>query len=444
MPTVTLTTGAGSTQQWSPPTDCFVIDLLELWGPGGSGAKETGARCTGGGAGAYVPVTGPIVVATLLTAGTVPYFLGAGGAAVTVANTVGNAGAAKTWFIANTGSSTYWADIGLGGQTAASGTAAGGVGGILANGQPPTGTGQPGGAGGTSTVTTGASGGGASGSSAGAGVNAVAVTTAVGGAGATAPAGGGSGGAASITTSNATAGSQPGGGGGAVLGATGNSGAGGAGQIKITYTSNKLLSGQQFTAAKSDVKQTVSNGGQTLTRNATGDSNGMSFAIPLVTTGTWYFEINVSSASDSFGIANFNESYWSPIWPGGSPLSLGWSAATVFNNSASIATIATLVAGIVGCAFDLIDHLIYFRNTNGLWNNSGTANPVTNTGGIAIPSTVYTGGVYPVAKLQTLADTGNVGFAASSWVYPAPVGFLSLSTGSLAWMTRPPIQIWDH
>lgn len=235
MPTVTLNTGSG-TQNWTPPYDCHVIDKLELWGPGGSGGKRTSGRVTGGGAGAYNSITGPIEVAPLLSAvqGSISYLLGQGGAAVSAANTAGNNGSAKTWFSAI---GTYAADFGLGGLATGTTTTAGGAGGLAANCVPTTNA-VTGGNGGTCSNASGASGGGASGSASGAGVNAAAVSTAAAGAGATAPSGGGSGGAATITTSNATAGSTPGGGGGGHNNSTGNSGAGGIGQIVITYTSD--------------------------------------------------------------------------------------------------------------------------------------------------------------------------------------------------------------
>lgn len=233
MTTITLTVAVG-TQQWTPPADCATLDLIEMWGPGGSGGTSPGtSRVTGGGAGAYNAVTGPITVSSLLVAGTVPFEIGQRGAAVnSSSNTNGNPGTAKTWFSAV---GTYAADIGLGGVFGASGTTAGGAGGLVAN-CVPTGGAKAGGNGGTCSNAGGASGGGASGSSAGVGVNAAAVSTAALGAGATAPSGGGNGGAGALVGNGASA-LAPGGGGGSTWnGPGGSSGRGGHGQIILTYT----------------------------------------------------------------------------------------------------------------------------------------------------------------------------------------------------------------
>ena len=235
MATVTLTVGTG-TQQWTPTGDQVgcTITKIELWGPGGSGAHRPN-RVTGGGAGAYNPITVSIVVTTLLVSGSVPYQTGRGGAAKVDATVVGDPGSAKTWFSAI---GTYAADFGLGGLGATTGTVAGGAGGLVANCVPTTNA-VAGGNGGTVNIFTGASAGGASGSSAGAGVDGAAITTGVAGGTTTAPAGGGNGGAATITAVDAASGASPGGGGGAANWTTTggiHSGAGGDGRIIITYT----------------------------------------------------------------------------------------------------------------------------------------------------------------------------------------------------------------
>lgn len=64
---------------------------------------------------------------------------------------------------------------------------------------------------------------------------------------------------------------------------------------------------------------------------------------------------------------------------------------------------------------------IWFRQNNGNWNNSGTANPTTNTGG------------YPLTGLQSamipfgIADNNGItfNFGASSFAHTVPSGFVS-------------------
>jgi hypothetical protein len=245
---VYLTTASASTQQWAPPGNCATIDKIELWGGGGSGAYENGARATGGGAGAYTFINGPIAVSSIVTAGTVPYVVGPGGANVFAATGVGINGT-DTWFVA---AGTYKAVAGGGGKTAASGTAAGGTAGAAAS-CIPSGNAVNGGAGGTCSSTGGASGGGSSGTPSGAGVSAAAVTTAVAGTGVGPVPGsiggnpdasgggglnGGSGGGGSKVANVSGNGGAPGGGSGAYNFSTAGigTGTGGNGQIRITYT----------------------------------------------------------------------------------------------------------------------------------------------------------------------------------------------------------------
>jgi hypothetical protein len=154
-----------------------------------------------------------------------------------------------------------------------------------------------------------------------------------------------------------------------------------------------------------------------------------------VTTGKWFWEctcgLNVAQEYVGVGIGTPNTSV------AGTTTFLGKGADTigyypddgfVYNNNAHVATYAVTPASptLVGIALDLVNNRIWFRlGTAGLWNNSPSANPAINTGGLAIPSTVLAGGVLPGAELSSnqVPDRVTAAFAQASWQAAAPAGF---------------------
>lgn len=196
--TETITTTGNGT--WTAPCDVTSI-TVEAWGAGGAGGGNTTNNSRGGGGGAggaYVKSTLTVTPGTTYNLYVAPTNNGGTG--------TGSNGAGS-WF--NT-TGTLYADGGAGGAKCAT-IAAGG-------------TGTTAGSIGT-TIVAGGNGG-----------SSVALSSGAGGTGAN----GGTGGASRNTVGNGNAGNSPGGGGGGayITGTTNrNGGAGGSGQIKITYTS---------------------------------------------------------------------------------------------------------------------------------------------------------------------------------------------------------------
>lgn len=426
MATATLTVGSG-TQQWTPPADCLVIDLVEIWGPGGSGGKRAG-RVTGGGSGAYVAIPGPIDVSSIKTSGTVPYQTGRGGAAQATASTAGNPGTAKSWFYSST---VFTADLGGGGQTGTSGTVVGGIAGAIANCIPSTWAAKVGGAAGTCSSASGASGGGASGSSAGNGVDSAAVSTAVAGAGATAPAGGGNGGGATITTTTATSGTSPGGGGGGHNNATNNSGAGADGAIVVTYTPYMTIS-QAWNPAHAGPSAALSNSNLTMTGGA---NYAVAYGTISKTAGKFYWEVVVTRVGNETtinGVGNI-ASATTVSSQQGQGATFGWlDDGLVYQQGAQVATWAVVTTGSRIClALDLDNKKIWGRlGTGGNWNNDVIANqdPANNIGGVTLDATIYASAVVPGCSAWDATDNLVASFAFASWSGIAPSGFGSFNT----------------
>ena len=88
-----------------------------------------------------------------------------------------------------------------------------------------------------------------------------------------------------------------------------------------------------------------------------------------------------------------------------------------------------LVANDVLCvAVDLTASLIWFRKNGGNWNNSGTANPATGTGGYAYLAnwpggTIANRGLSPYAFLFTTNDQQTLNFGDSTFAQTPPSGF---------------------
>jgi hypothetical protein len=162
-------------------------------------------------------------------------------------------------------------------------------------------------------------------------------------------------------------------------------------------------------------------------------NNSPVYATEYVSSGFFYWEVSfpvfagigIGTAAETVALGDF-------IGKTGN-LSIGWSAGSggsgnVFLNGSAIANVAqTGAVGGYGCiALDATNGLIYFRNnTNGtgLWNDSGSANPSTQTGGISIAAVLANGSVTPGCWLFNAGDTAVGDFAPSSWQGTAPSGF---------------------
>lgn len=102
-------------------------------------------------------------------------------------------------------------------------------------------------------------------------------------------------------------------------------------------------------------------------------------------------------------------------------------------NNATIATIQTFTTGdVVDTAVNfgtgtVGSELIWFRVNGGNWNNSGTANPATNTGGISISSLIYGPYYAYVCPGNSAANTSwTSNFGATSYPHAAPAGFANM------------------
>jgi hypothetical protein len=141
--------------------------------------------------------------------------------------------------------------------------------------------------------------------------------------------------------------------------------------------------------------------------------------------GKYYSEHTVAYTNNdqrSLGVANSSASLTS--YSGVDTNSIGfYMDGTVYYGNSLITTLQTTTPGQrVDMAVDLDNGTIWWRTNNGNWNNSGTANPATNTEGVTIG---VAGTVYPFTSLRQFAapDSDTAVFLSTSWAGTPPAGF---------------------
>ena len=102
-------------------------------------------------------------------------------------------------------------------------------------------------------------------------------------------------------------------------------------------------------------------------------------------------------------------------------------SGAVFNNGSTIDTYAPFgnINDNISFALDVANAKFWVRVNGGNWNNSGLANPATNTGGLAFSLTTP---IYPafIFRSGNGAFSTTANFISSSWLYSAPAGFSAL------------------
>lgn len=155
-------------------------------------------------------------------------------------------------------------------------------------------------------------------------------------------------------------------------------------------------------------------------------SQGAVRAISGYSSGKYYWEETVdiwASGNTGVGIALSSANLSTvPTNPVGAAIL--YQGGTIYvNGSYSGVSMGARTAGqIIGIAIDVSAKLIWFRVApSGNWNNSGTANPATGTGGISFSALV--GAVYPLAAFNLVGDQITANFGGSAFSGTMPSGF---------------------
>lgn len=210
--------------------------------------------------------------------------------------------------------------------------------------------------------------------------------------------------------------------------------------MRYTYKGfQKFLgaSGSLFTSLSPSLKAaqwTLSNGNLTGTLGATTPSNYHNLGSVLgKTTGKLYCEFTINNlvggTLPDFGFAKSNWSLWSSTtsatFPGIDNNSVGLLCGfgIHLNGSAVVSYADGAATGqVVSLALDIDNLRFWARKNGGTWNNSGTANPATNTEGVDI--SVMTGSTFhAVVSFQRQNDQVTANFGGSAFAFAAPAGF---------------------
>src|SRR5262249_50630625 len=104
------------------------------------------------------------------------------------------------------------------------------------------------------------------------------------------------------------------------------------------------------------------------------------------------------------------------------------SNGEIMNNGTASGTIlGGLSTGQTICmAFDIGARRIWFRVNNGLWNNSGSADPASNVGGIDVSATFTAGAsLYPHSSASSGVTAATADFGATAFAFTIPSGFVA-------------------
>jgi hypothetical protein len=96
-----------------------------------------------------------------------------------------------------------------------------------------------------------------------------------------------------------------------------------------------------------------------------------------------------------------------------------------FNGTDLATLIGTAAVNDVYCmAIDLVNQRFWARRNGGNWNNSGTANPATNTGGVNISALFAATNAFAVVTAnQILNPLATANFGATAFAQTMPAGF---------------------
>jgi hypothetical protein len=204
-----------------------------------------------------------------------------------------------------------------------------------------------------------------------------------------------------------------------------------AGSVPSGFTSgwpaepdNANAAGYTTLLAASNQNVTLSNGDLTATHANT--SAAFARSRHQKSTGKWYFEFvatDWNNGNDGCGLADALATA-SQLTALGTHCAIAYRGGNVYSNGASSGTSIGAVADgdRIDVAWDADNQKVYFRKNGGNWNNSGSANPATNTGGISTSSYIA------MAPVCTFDGSGsqvtNANFGSSAFTGTPPSGFV--------------------
>ena len=197
--------------------------------------------------------------------------------------------------------------------------------------------------------------------------------------------------------------------------------AGNATNQTITVTVTDVAESTTWNSADKNAGMSLSNGDLTVTGSSLSGYSSIR-SIASAASGKKYWETVISTLIGFAGPGFGNSTASLSNYAGQSVNGVSWFLnGTVFQNGGGIGSIQTFAQGDVLCvALDLDNNKVWFRTNGGNWNNSGTADPATNTGGITFTSV---GTAFAMMTQQVTGDIGTSNFGGSAYAQTPPSGF---------------------
>lgn len=171
-------------------------------------------------------------------------------------------------------------------------------------------------------------------------------------------------------------------------------------------------------------------GGNLIVTNASSSTFRMVRSIAGHTSGKYYWEVTIGSATSSdylIGIANAAESASDGGYTGASVNSLGWySGSSQLGNPGFVANTGTTYEGSdnIGFELDVDNQKLWVRKNGGAWlgdNGGATPNPLTNTQGAT--TSAITGAIFASVTVDLATSFITANFGGSAYAYTPDAGF---------------------
>lgn len=183
-----------------------------------------------------------------------------------------------------------------------------------------------------------------------------------------------------------------------------------------------------FDSGNKSANITLSGGNLVAACNSTNTNGNVVRSVASHSSGKYYAEFTlgtvVTVGGMGFGLINASQSVTAQYLGDTGNNSIGaYGQGTVFRNNSNVGTFsAGCISGDVICmAVDLTNQSIWWRKNGGNWNNSGVADPATNTGGLSI--TLLAAPLFAAVDLETNTESGTANFGATAYAQTAPSGF---------------------
>lgn len=173
---------------------------------------------------------------------------------------------------------------------------------------------------------------------------------------------------------------------------------------------------------------TLARGDLSATNNAGSYQDCLGRSLDQISAGDFYCEMVATAfnnGSEGLGVGIASSTAPTNNYLGGTAASIAYFLDTghVYTNNGVSNTLASTSSPgtIIGIAINVTSRLVWFRLGTGNWNNSPSANPATNAGGISF-SGIF-GTLFFGYQVSESTDTVTAQFAASSWTNTPPAGY---------------------